>query len=161
MCTSQALCAAPRPTASTMQLAGCKVREHACTARCQAMLLRAYAQLAAWVAACGRPAGPGCWQRTKKHDVADTGLMGTATLGARLHAGDKLAAVRPPQGEPLIGWLSIRPGTALQPSMREAAVTQQLHSHVTASVGRPVPTLLVVLSTQTEHAGATLTLQYK
>eukprot|EP00197_Chlamydomonas_leiostraca_P010367 CAMPEP_0202860194 /NCGR_PEP_ID=MMETSP1391-20130828/2008_1 /ASSEMBLY_ACC=CAM_ASM_000867 /TAXON_ID=1034604 /ORGANISM="Chlamydomonas leiostraca, Strain SAG 11-49" /LENGTH=281 /DNA_ID=CAMNT_0049539335 /DNA_START=154 /DNA_END=999 /DNA_ORIENTATION=- len=102
----------------------------------------------------------------EEHHVYITGFVCSATAcsfydGAGRLQGDKLSQLKPPQGDPLIGWLSMRPGTPLQPSMRELAVTQQLHSQVAAAVGRAVPTLLLVVSTQSEHSGATLTLQYK
>lgn len=76
-------------------------------------------------------------------------------------AEEKLKAMLPPQRDPLIGWLSIRPGTPLSPSMRESAVTQQMQAYVALEQGRAVPTFLMLLATQPDHQGATITMQYR
>jgi hypothetical protein len=100
------------------------------------------------------------------------------------HAEQELQALLPPAGstqEPMIGWISYRPGPRLHASMREAAVTSALYlrsvqaqasAHMHQQGQRPpgqeasplrMPPMLfmVVTSNTAEHNGATLTLEYR
>eukprot|EP00877_Chromochloris_zofingiensis_P001496 jgi/Chrzof1/11347/Cz05g33080.t1 len=86
-----------------------------------------------------------------------------------------------PSDPPIVGWFSYRPSTPLQPSMRDVAITASLqqwlmqHQHASSSTAPPTtqanapghqqavaqpPVVFAVITSGSEHGGATLSLQY-